>query len=259
MTNSDTPLPGLRIEPGVDAMKVIAPSEQLRPEEAPPADSEDQLNLRTAIYVSLVVLGAAICVAFFARGMEWSGWAGFVTLIVVGVFFERVGITIYGETHVSAGGVALFAAAVIFGAPGAAIAAPIVVAAATMFTRSRWYHRLFDMSTHTLITVSAALVFHALVDVDASLTGWWVAATLPAIAAMYLVNIMLVDTVVGLSTGESAVDVWREQSQWFFAYYIMFGLLGLALAAGYFALGVPGILVFVAPPLMMRVAFQQYV
>ena len=227
--------------------------------EQPESKRDGRFKWRVSLYLALVAGAAVACVAYFGPQLSSTGWQGLLILTLLGVAFERVGIRIYGETHVSAGVVALFAIAIIYGAPGAAVSAPVVVLLATVLTRSQWHHRLFDMSSYTLITVSAALVFHALIDVDASMTGWWVAAALVAVAVKYALNIALVDTIVSLSTGERLLTVWRENSQWFFAYYVVFGLLALALAAGYLALGVPGIFAFVAPPLMMRFALHQYV
>jgi len=75
----------------------------------------------------------------------------------------------------------------------------------------------------------------------------------------YGVNVVLMSTELSLQSGEHPLAVWREKAQWFLPYFIVFGLLGLALAAGYLALGIAGILAFVAPPLMMRFALHQYV
>ncbi len=217
------------------------------------------LNLVARCYIALVVLSAAACVGYFAPSFSITGWPGFVSLIVLGVVFERVGIRIYGDTHVSAGVVALFAIAVLYGAPGVAIAAPVVVLGAQAFTYARWYQTVFDMGSHTLASITAALVFHALPGVGADASGWWIPAALLATSVNYALSSGLVSTAVSLSTGERLLAVWREQHQWIFPYFIVFGGLSIALAAAYQALGVLGIMAFVAPPLMMRFALQQYV
>ncbi|MCH8949759.1 MAG: HD domain-containing protein, partial [Chloroflexi bacterium] len=222
-------------------------------------DPADHLNWQSAFYVGLAALGAAVCIAIYAPEMTWDGWQGFVTLIFLAVAFERVGIKIYGDTHVSSGVVAISAIGIIYGVGGAAIAAPIVVLAATAFTRSRWYTRFFDMSSYTLANVSATLVFHSLIDGEAALSGWWIPVSLIAITVNYVVNAGLVAVLASQDSGRSWLETWREEHSWIFPYYMVFGLLALALAAAYIALGVPGILAFVAPPLMLRFALQQYV
>src|SRR3990172_11436685 len=80
------------------------------------------LSLAFKCYVVLIVLAAAVSIGFFAPQFSFESWPGFVALIVLGIVFERVGIRIYGDTHVSAGVVALFAIAVLYGAPGVAVA-----------------------------------------------------------------------------------------------------------------------------------------
>ncbi len=219
----------------------------------------DELNWTSGIYIAVAGVAAVLCIAVYAPQMTWDGWQGFLTLILLAVAFERVGIKIYGDTHVSSGVVAIFAIAIIYGAAGAAIAAPIVVFAATVFTASRWHTRLFDMSSYTLANVAAALVVHSLIEGEASLSGWWIPVSLLAIFVNYAVNAWLVAVLASRYSGQSWMETWREEHSWIFPYYIVFGVLALALAAAYSALQVPGIMAFVAPPLMLRFALQQYV
>jgi putative nucleotidyltransferase with HDIG domain len=217
------------------------------------------LHLGARCYIVLVVLSAAACVGFFAPAFSSHGWPGFVSLIVLGVVFERIGVRIYGDTHVSAGVVALFAIAVLYGAPGVAVAAPIVVLAARTYTYARWYETVFDMGSYTLANIGSALVFHAIPGVGESASGWWIPAALLASPVNYTVNIALVSIASSLISGQQLRAVWQEQHRWIFPYFIVFGCLSIALAAAYQALGVLGIMAFVAPPLMMRFALQQYV
>ena len=84
-------------------------------------------------------------------------------------------------------------------------------------------------------------------------------AALIAAAADYGLRTGLVSSVVSLSTEQHAWLVWREKFQWLFPHYVLFGLLGLALAIAYQQLGVTGLLAFAAPPIMMRLAMKQYV
>jgi putative nucleotidyltransferase with HDIG domain len=223
------------------------------------AEPAPALSLAFKGYIALVVLSAAACVGYFAPSFSISGWPGFVSLIVLGVVFERVGVRIYGDTHVSAGVVALFAIAVLYGAPGVAVAAPLVVLLARAFTYSRWYITIFDMGAYTLTNMAASFTFRAFPGVGEHAAGWWIPAALPAACVNYAVNSGLVLVMVSLRSGDRPFSVWREQHQWIFPYFIVFGGLSIALAAAYQALGVLGIMAFVAPPLMMRFALQQYV
>ena len=259
MTKGKSLVPKFLTSGPAEVVRAIPRIEEAQAQATASEDPADHLTIRTSLYIALVVLAAGLCVGLFAPDISRVGWQGFVLLIFLAVAFERVGLKIYGETYISAGVVALLAISIVYGAAGAAIAAPLVVVAADVLTRSRWHIRLFDMGSYTLANISAALVFHAFIDFDAGVTGWWVPAALVAIAVNYGVNIPLVGVAVSLESGERWLAVWREKHQWLFPYYLVFGLLGVALATAYLALGVPGIFAFVAPPLMMRFALHQYV
>jgi putative nucleotidyltransferase with HDIG domain len=71
-------------------------------------------------------------------------------------------------------------------------------------------------------------------------------------------NIGLVAFAVSLSTRNSIISVVQEKFEWLLPHYVTFGLLGLALAVAYDAIGIAGVLAFVAPPVMMRFSIKQY-
>lgn len=244
-------------------------AEALRPEEARPdpttvAEEEAQpVRLASWAYTAAVALVGFAFVAVYAPEITADKWPGLVTLGLMAIVFERIGIRIYGENHISAGVVALFAIGIVYGPAGAAIAAPFVVLIAEAYTRSPWYDRVFDMSCYTITNVTTALVLTMFIDIDKTINAQWLAIafviTLVAALANYAVNTALVVTALSIESRRDWLTVWREKAQWFLPYFIVFGFLGLALALAYRALGVPGILAFVAPPLMMRFALHQYV
>lgn len=211
------------------------------------------------LYVLAVALAAATAIYYASVRLSLDDWQALIALGLIAILFERIGLNIYGGTHTSAGVVPLFAIAIVCGTEEAVITAPLVVLAATLFTDSRWPQRVFDMSSYALANGAAALTFHWLIGNPSDVNGWWVPAGLVAAVVNYGVNIPLVGGAVSLSTGERWITVWREDHQWLFPYYVVFALLGLALAAAELALGIPGVLAFAAPPLMMRFALHQYV
>jgi len=219
----------------------------------------DQISWPVRFYIAGVTVVAGGLIWLFARDLSGIDWPALGALTLLAIVFERVGIRIYRDTNVSVGVVALIAIAILYGAPAIVIAAPIVVLAAEAFTPSPWYRRLFNVGSYTLANVATALLFHALAGSGEDVNVWWAIVAAMASVVNYGVNVALVDTAVSLATRQSWLAVWDELDRWLFPYYLVFGLLGLALAAAHMAIGMAGILAFVAPPLMMRFAIHEYV
>jgi putative nucleotidyltransferase with HDIG domain len=218
-----------------------------------------RVNFRTRGLIGLLVIAALACEVFFAPRVPLDQWPALLTLIAIAIIYERAGIQIYDKTHLSAGVVALFAISILAGPSGAVIAAPIVAFAAEVFTYSRWHARVFDMADYVLANVAGAAVFLAIAGTGNEVNVWWIPAAAAAVAVNYVITSGLVAITGSLEHGEKLVPLWREKYSWIFPYYLVFGLLGAALAAAYLGLGVTGILAFAAPPFMMRFAFSQYV
>jgi putative nucleotidyltransferase with HDIG domain len=85
---------------------------------------------------------------------------------------------------------------------------------------------------------------------------------LPAVALMTVVcfslNVLLVGIENRLRTGQDLRSFW-DKHNWIAPNYLTLGVIGLALASAHTALGVVGILIFVAPALMMRLSMKLYV
>ncbi len=222
----------------------------------------DNLTRLATVYVLGVFLLGLAAVAYFGPGiseLSSNELAGLVVLGILAALFERFGVHVYGNTTVSVGMVATFAIALLYGPAGAAVVPPLVALAAEVFGPSQWYRRVFDMGTYTLAGVATALVFRFLVGADPPVNGWLIPAALVAALVNYSVNAYLVALAVSLTTGQECWSVWKEKFQWLFPHYLVFGLLGLALAVAYEALAVAGVLAFVVPPLMMRLVMRQYI
>jgi len=222
-------------------------------------DDRHRVNFRSRAYIALLVVAALTCEVFLAWRLPADHWPALLTLTAIAIIYERVGVQIYDKTHLSAGVVGLFAIAILTGPSGAVIAAPLVALAAEVFTSSRWHTRVFDMANYVLANVAGAAVFFAIAGSGTDINAWWIPAAGVAILVNYAIGSSLVTTWVSIEFEESWLPLWREKYSWIVPYYLVFGLLGAALAAAYAALGVPGILAFAAPPFMMRFAFGQYV
>lgn len=219
----------------------------------------DKLTRQAVLYILLVFLSGLAATFYFGPSLSRDDLAGLILLGILATLFERFGIHVYGSTTISVGMVATFAIAVLYGPAGAAVVPPFVALAAEVFGPSPWHRRIFDMGTYTVASVATALVFVGLVGSEPRVDGWLVPTALLAALANYGINSYLVALAVGLTTDQRWWTVWKEKFQWLFPHYLVFGLLGLALAAAYRALGIAGVLAFVAPPLMMRLAVRQYI
>jgi diguanylate cyclase (GGDEF)-like protein len=214
--------------------------------------------------VALLVAGVCVSsVALWAlympwkAGLDWLGLAGVAAVIVVS---QRQAIDIYGRGKISTSAILLLAGAIMFGPPGALLLATLVPITQWIQRRGILYRSLMDLGTITLSTVAASIVY---AEVSVRLP-WSQQALLllPAsLAALcyYLLNHGLLSLAMGLSEKTSPYQIWNERFRWLFVYYLMYGVLGLAVALAYEAIGLYGIIAFFVPLLMMRYVTKQYI
>jgi len=216
---------------------------------------------RSAVVFSIAtfLIGVAVF-AVYAPQLPHSGLVGLVLLTLLAAISDRLSILVYSDSKVSVGFICLFAIAVLYGPAGVVIAAPFATFS-LHFPRNLFsYKFLFNVGNDILADGLAAVVLWMLIDPnDLTVSPQVVFAALVAAAATYGVSSFAVTSVVSLTTRQSPWAVWQEKFQWLFPHYLVFGLLGLACALSYRALGVTGLLAFVAPPFMMRLAMKQYV
>ncbi|MHB8516045.1 MAG: HD-GYP domain-containing protein [Dehalococcoidia bacterium] len=223
-----------------------------------PAD-EPRLPKPALAYVLLVFALGVAAVAYFAPQLNTSNLTGFVILGVLAVAAGRTRISIYGNTTISVGMVGDFAVAFLFGPAGAVIVSPLAVLVTDMGGGGPWYKRFFNIGENVLVNLAMASFVWALMGGGLRVDGRLIPIALGAVAVYYALNISLVTVAVSLSTRASWRAVWREKFEWLVPHYVVFGLLGLSLAVAYEAIGLAGLLAFIAPPLMMRFSMKQYV
>ena len=224
-------------------------------------DRGEQLPALALAYVLAIFFGGLVSVAVFAPRLNTTDMGGFAVLALLAIAFGRTRVPIYGDTSVSIGMVGDFAIAFLWGPAGAVIVSPFA-AIATDLGVGAWYKRLFNVGLIVLSNVVVAYIIQSLVRIvgpGLPVNAWLLPIALGGIVVYYLLNISLVTIAVSLSTKTSLLEVWREKFEWLLPHYVVFGLLGLALALGYQGIGYFGILAFVAPPLMMRFSVKQYV
>jgi len=240
-------------------------------------DMEEEVHLREAealeespVPDALPRSAVAFCVVTFLVGVAFfavyapqlphSGLMGLVLLTLLAVIADRLAILVYSNSKVSISFICLFAITVLYGPPGVAVAAPFATLSLHLPRKVLSSKFLFNVGNDIISEVLAAAAFWSIIDPShIEVSPRVVSAALAAATVSYGVSSLLVANVLSLVTRQRPWAIWQEKFQWLFPHYMVFGLLGLACALAYQALGVTGLLVFVAPPFMMRLAIKQYV
>jgi len=223
-----------------------------RPEQPP-------LGWLATLFIASVSTAGLGLIGWYAPRFDSSDTLGLVLLTLLAILADRLAVSVYGQTHLSVSFIPIFAVGVLYGPAGVAIAGPIA-AIAVHIPRQVFSLRLpFDVGNVTIAIALAAVTFEAMAGLARDeIRPVMLPAALTAAAVAYVVNAYLVSQVASLTSGRSLLDVWLEKGRWIFPHYVVFGLLGLALALAYRALGVTGLLAFVAPPIMMQLSIKQY-
>ncbi len=234
-----------------------------RPAEAPTpaaAPAATPVPFHVALFVGVVITTAVVTTL---AGLIWGAPPDYVA---IGVFagltalFEVLQVNVYGDNTASVATATIFAAALLGGIPGAAIAA--AAAALTHYVRMRpaLYRAAFNWSTHLLAGTVPALVIAAL-GLRPEVSNLPLLIIPMAVAALiyFVLDTGLVACAIGLSTATPILPRWHKQFEWLAGHYLVLGVIGLFLDIAYTALGSAGVLVFTLPVLMMRQAQQQYV
>jgi len=255
------------LEKGLHAVRGSEEGAKARPlpriattHQAEPQREQSSLGWPASLFIAGVSAAGVGLIAWYAPRFDPSEMLGLALLTLLAVLSDRLSITVYGETRLSVAFIPIFAVAVLYGPPGAAIAGPVSALALHVPNRVLTLRVPFDVGNGVLFATLSAIAFEAMAGTARDdLRPIMVPAALAAAAVAYLVNAYLVCQVVSLTTRRSLLDIWLEKGRWIFPHYVVFGLLGLALALAYRALGVTGLLAFVAPPAMMQLAMRQYV
>lgn len=220
-----------------------------------PAEPVDRLLLTLVAVVMLA--GAAI----MAHGIITAGssdWWLLLVLTCLAVLAERTDFSLYGNSRVSLAFVPIFAAILATGHIGLAVVIPIAVLS------SAWgrpvYKTAFNFGTQMIAGATSVLVLDAFGRHD--FVRDWPELLAPAMlagTAYFAVNSVFVAAAISLSGSVRLREVWRESFLWLLPHYVILTLIAVAVVAADAAIGLWGVAVFVAPPLMMRLSIKQYV
>jgi hypothetical protein len=210
----------------------------------------------------IAAMFAAGAVAFTAAFFVGSITDPFALVTIVALTFaaERLQVRLYFDGTVSVSFVGIVIAAMMFGAPGAALAATSV-ALSSYFAAGRPARKLvFNFGLHNV----AAAVMTAVLVATSELSGWsevgalliggTVAATL-----QYAFESLAVSVILSITSGRGVRTNFRENFAWLAPHYVVLGFVGGCLVATYTQIGIAAILVLTLPLLLSRYSFQQFV
>jgi putative nucleotidyltransferase with HDIG domain len=208
--------------------------------------------------VASCTAGCIILAAGLASPPEHLDWLFLGALCALAVSAERTDFTMYGDSRLSLAFIPIFAALSAFGLTGLAILVPVTVAASAW---GRPFHKTaFNFGALMIAGAASVAVLNAFAGIPA-LDGWPEDLIPAAIAgaANFAANSVLVACAIALASRSSLRSTWTDNFLWLLPHYVILALIGESIVAANAAMGLAGVAVFLAPPLMMRLSIKQYV
>jgi len=207
----------------------------------------------------VIAAGVVTAILGFHQDPPVNYWviALFALLAGIAEFFQ---LDLYGDGSISVSVAISFAAALVAGIPGVMVASVAITLVHSIRRRSPLYKVAFNWSNHILAALAPVLLVRAQ-GITLQVTNLPLLAVYAVVAAVAYFGIEtgFIAVAISFSAGRNAVTIWQDQYRWLLPYYVVLGLMGTFLGIAYVALGVPGVVVFTFPVLMMRFAQKQYV
>jgi diguanylate cyclase (GGDEF)-like protein/putative nucleotidyltransferase with HDIG domain len=190
--------------------------------------------------------------------VDWVGLGIFTALIVL---TEWLSIDIYvRDSSVSTSAAPMIAAVMLFG-PTGALMASLSFAVVTFLKHKSRLNRLVFNSSNQLF---ASVLYSGVIGLLPQPFSTWnqpiqLLLTLFAACIVYISTTYMVAVVMNLNAGEPVVQIWRENFSWLAPFYISMGLVAYALIFSYDQAGFFGILIILAPLLLIRISQVQYI
>jgi len=241
------------------AVKVPEPAPEPPPADAePPAakPSPPPMAHRRAVVLIAVALtlAAALVGALTFDADVFDRPVLLAVLAAAVVLLDFIRIDVFERGHISPAAVPTLALAALFGPIGPLIS-EVAIAIIRIARRSPADRTLADLGVLGLAGAAAAGVFSAFPD-----EPWTVllAAGLLAGLAYYVVNVVLLTTMIALAQGVSPVALFRETHAWLWPHYLGFGAIAALIVVAERSIGAPAVLLFVFPVIVLWVAEKQY-
>ena len=223
-----------------------------------PQQRQSRINL--ALFVTVVITLGVVATAAEIALTRQSEMAAVALLVALAIAAELFQVTVYGLNTVSVSVTIAFTAALIAGVSGVAAVSAGITVAHYLQKRPPLYRSLFNWATHVLAgSVPVLAIYTQPVPLTVSNLPLLGVLTLLTAPIYYLVETGLIASAISLAQGASFKTIWHQQFRWLANHYLVLCVLGLLLAVAFQSLGLPGLIVFVLPVLMMRYTQKQYV
>lgn len=229
-----------------------------------PSPNRRKSTPRMLVFIgSIVVLGLALTVAISQMNYPRAHqpWIGLVLFAALVFLAHRYAADIDGRGTTSVSVVPQIGAALLFNAPGIAVAAAVFALVAKLKARSPIDRMLFNFGCMLLAEGSALLVFRALVQSPLAHVSYGRMLIPGGMAGLtfYLVNHLLVCLIRSMAERRRALEIWAEDYRWLLPHYLLAGLLGMTLGVTYEVLGVMVTVVMASPVALMHLAITQFI
>jgi diguanylate cyclase (GGDEF)-like protein/putative nucleotidyltransferase with HDIG domain len=192
----------------------------------------------------------------------WADWLGLAFFAILVILAEGLAIEIYvRDTVVSTAVAPMIAGALLFGPTGAIVLSLAVAAVSWVKHRSPWNRFVFNAANHSLSGMVSVATFTVVERFMSAWLGVEIAHMVGAVLAgglVYLSSTGLLALAIDLSTGQPCRHVWLERFRWLGPYYLTLGMIGFGLAVAFQLGGLVGVLVILAPLLVLRYSQVQY-
>ena len=206
--------------------------------------------------VAGVVISAGLAVGVVGLLLSHGGARALLVFPALALLAELAGADVYGSSTVSLSAVPVLAAAAAGEPRAALVSAAVAGLASTARSRTRRLEQyLFNPAALVLCAaVSSALVAPGVGEVLPLL----VLSCLLAGMAYFAVDNGLVALAIGLDQGRPTAAVLREDLSWLLPSFAAYGVLAALLASAWGTAAGWGVVAFLVPPAMLRLAQRQY-
>lgn len=204
-----------------------------------------------SVLVALAALAAVVAALRTPMAVDWMGLGLFILLVLLS---EALSIEIFArDTYVSTVTAPMIAGALLFGPAGAiALGLAQAITSAAKF-QSDFDHWLFSAGNQVLSSLAGILPLVLLgTSIQQQPLPLRIGLTCAASGVLYLSGTLLAALSIHLESSRPMMEIWRQRYFWLIRYRLGLGVVAFALVEAYRVAGGPGVLVVLAPLLMLR-------